>query len=1025
MPTQLGKLFEQDDLKLAVEMTAALAADVGDGAFELPSLDRASETATLTLFDQPFRANGTFEAKLGLLGSAATIDPFGTGQRCDLRPGFNTVALEVDTAFGINGEAAPSTGAMTLSATAAASGSLVYRHWLSSRNQTRFNALSQAVARSRPPQLVGLAQGDDGFPQIGEVHRLDGKLSLDLGLDFQFGRSLQDELALELFGGLSTPLRVAGEATVKAALGLSVLSEMQLTVGRACQIHDGWTRIRLQRRNERRLSFGAGVALKLHYDLGSGLTAILEETLGQVQMPPLVDSLRELNGLLAAGDWDQVRQRLSDTAADRVTELLDDAGWRDWLANDPRVARLTALSQRIVGAYDGLDARIRSWWDRVLGEADLGPGSPTRRLLERVAAIDPQRPVDGLLDDLLTGDAKELVDWIEVFTGSSLEDLLLGSDQKVRGTLGRAVTLAQQGLAFLDDLAPDTVRTVQGFLDRTGVVRLVDFLRRNTLSKDTIEQQLTGRVKGAVERLVGKSWDRITEADLARVRAWAERVQKILDAPAELEAKLRENLAKLKLDYGLSLSLEIERVSRTTALLDLEIDPAQAHAKLQGMLAKALRVGDARRMLQVLAEESADDKYDQQPLPFQLRECVFTSERLRTTAFSALLNILGLGRKFAESLGGTSQRIEQCTLRVQQTGNAFRRTADYAAAFERGESENKASSIAAVWIDCRDQGAGLDLDAVYDLDAPETTLRLTYGREDDALSKSELDALDHVLRDLGFAGDHAVGAAPGAPAALGGPTRRPASELGVPLGSRTRFALEIRLPGATLATVAGGLETAAGERGWDNAFLNAAHRWLTDQSVQRLAIKPTKASVGPVLAEYIKRPLFLSHWRDGSFSLRRAIQDADPVIVTVSGGSVAIKATEQTGALPVWRQPFGLLEPIVKKRASGLAGLRDVGRKWEGAAGRTPAAYQHLLPAFASAWRRAWVYTVSWPNPMFGIWLVVARLTLADPALLAEAKGVAFLHWKGEAQDDWSQPWIWRLDGGIPNNLERGVFPFS
>ncbi|MEM9595613.1 MAG: hypothetical protein AAGD06_15180, partial [Acidobacteriota bacterium] len=378
----LGSLFGNDKLKLRLEETAQLLANAGADAFPLVDVSRQMKDARVLLFDQPFDLDGKVSAGVGLLGAGEIDDPFGSGQRVSLRPGFNVAELKVDANFELSGEVAEPGSGLSISARASSSGDVSYRHLLPVvETKSRINAFGLLVGHSALPQQLGLTHNDI---DLGEVFRLEATLGLEFGLDFKAGYDLRDELTLELFDGLSTPFKMEGSATLGAALGLSLYEEMYLAVGRANQINDKWIRIRLQRVRERKLSFGASVALQVGYDLGSGLVSILEKATDESPALRAIDSLRQLKILndAAEGRWSDVQGEISERLGDTLMELLDsETHWREWVADSPEVTRLVALSNEVVNTWDTLPGRLRDLWERLLGQADLGPNSEARRIL--------------------------------------------------------------------------------------------------------------------------------------------------------------------------------------------------------------------------------------------------------------------------------------------------------------------------------------------------------------------------------------------------------------------------------------------------------------------------------------------------------------------------------------------------------------------------------------------------------------------------------------------------------------------
>lgn len=989
-PSTLGPLFGNDKLRAIYEKVAALEDLVGTDAFELDIPD-FKKGGTVRFFDElvDLTGNVDFAAALSIHAASERLqDLVGTGGEL-AAPQHTSLA---DFRFKIGGSVGASATAGPSPLTVSAHGSLTsgvdYRHVLPVRQSIkRLTALTNLVKTTRPPQLVKIAELADG-----ELHRLDATLHVDFGLDLQAGRSFAIERSFELFDGLpSADLTVNGQLAIQASLGLSLYERMFVAIGRAGRR----VRLRLQRERQRRLGFSAMMALQAQYDFGGSLADVLEQALDQVQTPKLIDTLRKISDPLAAGDWTKIKASLTGEIADTLSELLDSTGWKDFLAGSDEVRDLLELSQKIVDFYDGIDPMIQGFWERLLGKADLGPGSKTRQILTRLTQVDqPGFDLEDLLDP--DGEARELIDLIETLSGRSLEEILLSSSTEIEDLLKEVAGLARQAQKIFD-LGDEVIAKLHDFAERTGIARTIEFLRQNA-SINSIQGLVSGRIRRLVERLVGKTWDKIEPADLAKVQAWAEKIQQLLAAPQEFEQALLAKIRDVRGEIGFSLTLEIERVSTSTALLDFEIDRAPKHGKLHRSLQHALSGGNVRDLLDVLAKEADKEKYETQALPFLLRECVFTSRRVRTSASTFVLSLLGPLGNFIGKQQGINRRIEEAAVRVTQTDQAFRREGSYSGGFSRTDVWNKSTNESALWLDVEDAGSGLDIDAAYDdPDALVRSLRITYSRDDFETGQVEVSVLADRLRQLGF-GDADVSQ--------------------VPSNAQTRFSIDFRLPEEALVELSGDLTQ---ESAWNQDYLTSAHRWFQERLAGKPAAdSPTSSfSHGEVIDAFITHnPIFGEQWTKSVQQFAAAARGKTFTVMLPGNHKVVISPPMvRLGPLPSppFRGSYDPVRALISKRGKGLSKMKRFAGSLSAAfQGRTPEGYEEVTRDFADATKWASVYSTQWPIPTFGSWLVLVRLARLAPAVLREARGVAVLRFKGggAAGDGWSAPIVWRLEEG-------------
>lgn len=1037
--TSLGNLFGKKELGL-LAVADLLSQDLGGARRDdVPALDRKISPTTLQLFGAELNTRGELFARARFLGRQPFDDPYGTGTPVKLAGSGNLGLLEVGAGFGIDLPESQDKSSQMIKVSGSASADLRYRHYLRCKpSDSVGEALGALVSGSRLPNLLSL----DELPAPDEVHQLDTKLAFDLGLGFEAGYKAAGDWAVELAGGLSAPFVFDAQATFKATLGLSVVDRMVLAVGRADLLDPDAVRIRLQREQERKLTFGATFSLDLHYDFGTGLAPLFEEMVDQVPVPRLVRTAREVTDLVASKSWDLVREKLTGEVAEVLDDLLNeiageltggDKNWRQWLAGDEKLESLQARLKQVVEAYDGLDAEIQGLWERLLSETEVGEGSRFRGWLEEVSKLASP---SFKLEDLLSGEARDWVEAVEALTGTSLEEMVVGGSWKK--TLEEAGEKAQRALDALKalDAAPGkALGLIQSFAEKTGIEETVKVLR-SVDTPEKLQQRVSKRIQRLAERMVGKAVGEIDADDLLAIRAWAGKVQKALAAPDAFKKKVKDKLQELKIDYSLSLSFEIERVSRSTSLLDVEVSGSPAHQQLRRNLGNALGKGDAAALLRTLVagggvvDRDADDpdedaRQANDPPAFRIRECAFTSERIRTSAQTAVFSLIGCGGLFKSNERGVTRRLEQSAVRIEDLGAGnYLRRGRYSAAFQRGERIQASSkdpsgegtvSLAtesSIRLVTEEKGGGLELDNAYDADAsdPEVkrSLRLTFVWDDDSITKMEIVGLSKILSDLGF---------------------QPASQDVTSLqdvlkpGHELRFALEIRFPEEAVTEWLSGMR--ADPSSWNLAYLNACYRWAEEDFVERGDVAPN-LTLGEVLAAMFPDEEFREQWLSAPDNFFTLV----PTVKVKTGGGAGPTVTVPLRPLGKGLTPTGLMVYwILVKRGKGLKAVPDLADAWQEALDqRTPDAYRALSRQFVRAWKKASVHTMRWPNSMFSLWLWIAGLNVVAPDLLNQARGLASLRWRspaGPGEVAWSGPEFWTLPDGVPDLRKRQVLPIA
>jgi hypothetical protein len=990
---QFGKLLGSDAARVeaVLDDLTALAANVGNQPFGPLAKELAFKPGSVPVFrDQSLTVAASAAGSLQIHApdhEARAFDLPADADGFTAPAGRSFAELALDGRFDVEGQASVQlTRLLTLSLGLKAGAQLQYRHLLPVRaDRPRLEGLKNVVTGSRLPQLAGFK---DLAP--GEVHELTATAYLDLRASI--GLEGDASFVGALFEGLPSEVNIHVQYVAEASLGLALYEGMTITAGKALLLDPSRVRLRVSRESRRRLTLGARLALEVQYDLTQGLESLLEQALDLLPLPRSVETLRQVRdiaGQIGAGNWDQIKQTLSTQAGQKVTELLGDAGWLAWTQTSPEVAKFLAFSRKAVEAYDSLDDKLQSLWDRLLGKADLGPGSNARTLLERLSQIDPQHP------ELLVSDPekRELIAAVEILGGQSLEEILLASGASQ--SLAQVKALAQQALRFLTDVPKDFFDTLQGFAQRTGIEKAVAWLRDNATSADQIRTAAETHVQKLVAQLAGKALDQISDADVKKIQKWAEKLHQVLMAPDVIEQKLRDRIARLKGQAGLSVAVEIDRVSRTTALLDIEFDPANDEVR------KAVEKVGLRDLGGVLRELPEGNPDQEDTLPYQLRECVFTSERTRTSSINLFFSWLGWTK-------GSRRRIEESTVRVLPT---LRREAVYSGAAVLSSESQGAQFSGAVWLTSRAEGPGKDIGAPYATASRE--IRLTYSREDAKSSAEELDILGILLNDLGFNAlqpNHPRSAVLGA---------------GTAAAPATRFSIDVRLPAQAADSFFQGFNGSGATDLWLFDLLNGLHRWFNERLVpEKVQIEGQMRPTRSVLS----RALFHAEVRKAWLKGRQDLNDfarATPVVLRIEDENVNVRLADNVNGTAVWKTLVVL--PISRDHAgNGLKALRKTEQRLA-AGGLRPEDLSALSRDAAKALNAFQPHPTFWGNTLLGFWTVVSRLSQRDPAALAQATGLATLRWQ-DAAGKWASENIhtWQLTPGamVHDRVSgTGMFP--
>lgn len=991
-------LVLQDIQKAAAE----LKTPVGKEAYPLPAQTVAGNTA-FDILDQPLQIAGSASASAAIHAEDDTVDPFGTGAEIAAPAGTAWSELDLRAGLQLAGKAANPGGTLKLSAKLAAGGALRYRRLLPARlEDTRAAAFLALAQGSHLPDGLDLLDLEDG-----EVHHYAARFGLYFDAEVVTGQniSLQQDLTGltnllgSAFDDLSPTLLAEVDAGFKATLGLALAEEMKVTVGRAGTLEEDWVRLRIERASERRFSAGATFSLQVRYQGAGAANAILDRAFSLLPTSRALDTFKEINGLLADGDWDTVKGRLSTFASSQVAAWLDDTGWRDKLADSEEIRQLIAVSTKVVDEFRGLNERVESLWSRLLGEAHLGADSDLRKALDKVAGLD----VSSLRQDLVDQNSQlgEALALFEVLSGRSLEEVVLSSDND----LGRAVTeakdVAQDALDFLGRLEGLPGKVLDRFhrlAEKSGVADVVAWLSENATSVEQLEGAIDERLRGSVERVVdkltGKAFGALGDEERAKVEKWAGKLQEVLDT-GKLEDRLRAAAAKLDGELGFSLALEMERLTQETALLDMELDPRDTATRQA--VSGPLRSGAVGEILKELPQPEGDD-----PAPYRLRECVFLSRRVRTAAVHLFFNLTGLK-------SSRNRWITERTIRLSQKGNKVTRHGLWDGGFVRSNIGGDADLFeAGVWVNAEATGAGSDLAAPYG--APDVDLRMTLQREDAKTTIQELGHYSVLLGQLGFtkvAGD------PDLPSFAAGTTLD------------TRFALALGLPDG-LSDLVSGVNKGKPTQAWMDDYLEGARRWWEDPLITRpsshVVAGNERVRLGRVLAALLDNAEFRRLLIKGQSSVTNKYKN-ESVEVKIGQSEVGLRIIQPTGG---WHRDYKSVQELAKQARKSYEEAHDLGEQLskvhKADDSVSAAALDELSERAAKAFSAATVKL--WSNPALAVWFILARLSRLEADAIKDARGLATLRWRTGPEEEWNDPirYVLKKDGLAALRKAGGAF---
>lgn len=640
--------------------------------------------------------------------------------------------LSFQLGAGLGAEASVPVGTVvSVDINAAAKGAFNYRLVQPASAQTRLAVLESLLSQTRFPLLDSLKNlGGGAVQQFQAQCQLDFGLSLDLGESY----SRQVQILGDLFD--NTVLKLDAQAALKASIGASLFEKIDCTIGSLAEtpVAPPWVRIRIDRAHKHSFTAGLSFALQVQYNLGSVLIQLLEDILELAPVKRFRSALAQLAEDLApaaAGDWQAIVDKLGAAAADELNERLD---LKSFLAQD-KFDDIWQTAQSITLAYNNLDAQLKDFWQRLLFKADLAPGSDIRTTLQKIAALKGKTFAE-VVRTLIDPDFAEQIAMVEALAGESLEQLLTGLGSRPGALIQQAATRAQQSLTFLETFPDDILSRWREMAQQSGLTKVMTFLQNDLSSPEQLANLADGEIQKLITRLLGKALKYVSQEDLDRVKAFAGKVIGVIGKINNFEQDWKTSLAKLNGNVGFNLGAEIGYVVQRETLLDIQIDSSDA--KMQDLWAHLQKL-DVPGFLAGLPQDDQDDTP-----PFLIQECVFTSSRLRTSAFSLLLNKM---EQVFDSAKETTKRYQQSRIEVVQQP-ALQRKASFNGSLYKEIQKNDFKWTGTIALELEGSGEGSDISQPYACE--QVGWLITSNLNHPGVDSESLAAARELLLSIGF-----------------------------------------------------------------------------------------------------------------------------------------------------------------------------------------------------------------------------------------------------------------------------------
>lgn len=464
---------------------------------------------------------------------------------------------------------------------------------------------------------LSLPAGVSQAPQPGEVLNFDygGYLSFgaDLGLGYQISGSpsqeikdlkLSEHYKLSLLGKLGFQSKVAGRFNIRVSQG----------------VKPGWARVKVQKSKNKDFDIAADVDMGGKLDV-EGLPDSPDEFLEAVFGLKAKNWLNLFDTIKKDTDFKQIEAKLDNLSKEYITlltgkafEKLEDSEWLKKVIGDINKA---------IDSYHNLGNYAVSLFDRYYDPVKQKVDDELVKVMEKIKSLTSMDQLESLLGKHVTGILYLLTD------GHPL-DWLLGHikiDGKPIDSLDALKQRADKVLALMGDKAHQEIRKIITLAK--SKFPLNDLLSKmQDIDVEKLKTMTDKRITGFIERLIGKSLDKISESELGKA---VKDINKTLNSIDKFKTNLYDKIKEtLHSTLKVSLHLGYNKAKENDALLDVELNLQEEKGK---QLMKAAGCGDFSRLLK-----------DYDPAVMWLNEGVLTHKVTRKTTLS--FNIIGWHKDF-------------------------------------------------------------------------------------------------------------------------------------------------------------------------------------------------------------------------------------------------------------------------------------------------------------------------------------------------------------------------------------------
>ena len=429
-------------------------------------------------------------------------------------------------------------------------------------NNTVQQILGDLLGTLALPQQVDQLQE---IPAPGEliVLRYDGYLGLSAGLTWGYSfagsrktdvnaLSLDYEYAMRLAASLSVGYRLAGSFDIEARRG-----EFN------ADGENKWVRFVVRKSRQSQFNFAADFGFTSDFKL-AGLPATADDFLAKLMGG---NAERVLQGLEKATQYSDL-EKLKTAVQDRLTKaLVDDLAmkWVDEALGNAGVVAVLSRVEQAVKLYNELDDRIIHLYEDVL--AEIPELNKINEVLETISGLQDPATLENLVAKTATSDVhRQAWSLIKRFWGDRIHDVLLSSEE-----ITRVGEFARTAHKFLTDEGFEDVRNVISSIKEASRLDPLFETLKNFDTPAELRQEADERLKGVVERIVGKAFDELDDSDLGNnLEKLHSALEKIQDFKTNSYKKILEKAAGQS--FSMELAYNYSRVDTKKALLDVEIN---------------------------------------------------------------------------------------------------------------------------------------------------------------------------------------------------------------------------------------------------------------------------------------------------------------------------------------------------------------------------------------------------------------------------------------------------------------------